>query len=76
MTLTLSELLFCYVAVLLTGLAFVGLYSEFRRRRFEPTRSDDNVFRCENCAYVYTDDPNVVRSRCPHCTAMNAKFNF
>lgn len=76
MTLTLSELLFSYVAVLLTALTLVGLYSEFRRRRFEPLRSDDNIFRCEQCAYVYTDDPNVERSRCPHCSAMNAKFNF
>lgn len=76
MTLTLSELLFLYVASLLAGLAFVALYSEFRRRRFEPPRSDDNVFRCEDCAYVYTDDPHVDRSRCPHCSAMNTKFNF
>ncbi len=76
MTLTLSEILFCYVAFLLTAIAFVGLYSEFRRRRFDPPKSDDNVFRCEGCAYVYTDDPNVERSRCPHCSAMNAKFNF
>ncbi len=76
MTLTLSELLFFYVASLLAGLTVVSLYSEFRRRRFEPPRSDDNVFRCDQCAYVYTDDPNVERSRCPHCSAMNAKFNF
>lgn len=76
MTLTLSELLFFYVALLLSGLTFVGLYSEIRRRRFDPPRSDDNVFRCDNCGYVYTDDPNVERSRCPHCSAMNTKFNF
>ncbi len=76
MTLTLSELLFSYVAVLLMGLTVVGLYFEFRRRHFGPLRSDDNVFRCEECGYVYTDDPNVERSRCPHCSAMNAKFNF
>lgn len=71
-----SELLFWYVASLLVGLAWLALYSEFRQRRFEPPRSDDNVFRCEGCAYVYTDDPSVERSRCPHCGAMNAKFNF
>ncbi len=76
MTLTLSEILFWYVALLLTGIGLVGLYSEFRRRRFEPPRSDDNVFRCGGCAYVYTDDPNVERSRCPNCSEMNAKFNF
>jgi hypothetical protein len=30
-------------------------YTEHRQRRFGPTPSDD-IFRCESCGYVYTDD--------------------
>ncbi len=76
MTLSLDDLLFCYVASSLACLSLIGLCSEVRRRRFEPPRSNDNVFRCKNCAYVYTDDSDVERSRCPHCSVMNNKFNF
>ena len=73
---TLAEQLFLYVATMLAVVTVLGLYSQLRRRRFEPPRSDDNVFRCESCRYVYTDDPHVERSRCPSCGEMNSQFNF
>ncbi len=76
MNLTPSELLFGYVASALAALVLTGLYYELRRRRFEPPRTDDNVFRCDSCEYVYTDDSHVERSRCPNCGAMNRRFTF
>ncbi len=71
-----SNLIFTYVVVLLGGLAGAGIYSELRRRRFEPTPSADRVFRCRRCGYVYTDDPDVDRSRCSQCGQMNTAIEF
>ena len=71
-----QALIFWYTASLLGVLAAVAVFYELRRKRFEPTRSEDNIFRCENCAFVYTDDADVDRSRCPQCGKLNDVFNF
>jgi len=73
---SIQDLILTYVIVLLAALAAVGIYSEFRRRRFEPTHSEDRIFRCQRCGYVYTDDPDVDRSRCSQCGRMNDAFEF
>ena len=73
---TIPNLIFTYVLVLLAALAGVGIYSEFRRRRFEPTPSEDRIFRCHRCGYVYTDDADVDRSRCSQCGQMNEPIQF
>ena len=71
-----AHLILTYVVVLLTGVAVAAIYSELRRRRFEPTPSEDRIFRCQNCGYVYTDDPDVERSRCSQCGKMNEAIKF
>lgn len=71
-----EKLFFLYVAALLGALGIVAVYYEYRRKRFEPTSSADTIFRCEQCAFVYTDDADVDRSRCPQCGAMNKVFRF
>ncbi|MEW6156229.1 MAG: hypothetical protein AB1813_02285 [Verrucomicrobiota bacterium] len=68
--------LFGYVVSLLAALFLVAIYYELRRKRFEPTSSEDHVFRCEKCSFVYTDDPDVSRSRCPQCGTLNEAFTF
>jgi len=65
-----------YVVVLLGALSAAGIYSEFRRRRFEPRPSEDRIFRCRRCGYVYTDDPDVERSRCSQCGRLNDAIEF
>ena len=70
------DLIFTYVVVLLGALSAVGIYSEFRKRRFGPTPSEDRIFRCQRCGYVYTDDPDVDRSRCAQCGQMNEAIEF
>ena len=71
-----DTLIFWYVVVLLAALSLVAIYFEHRRRRFEPTPSEDNIFRCEKCGFVYTDDRDVERSRCPQCGTSNNVFKF
>jgi rubrerythrin len=69
-------LILAYVVVCLGLLSAVAFYYERRRRRFEPAFSADSVFRCRKCGFVYTDDPDVARSRCPQCGRSNEVFQF
>jgi hypothetical protein len=73
---SIPDLIFTYVVVLLAALTGLGIYSELRRRSFEPTASADRIFRCGRCGYVYTDDPDVDRSRCSQCGQMNKAMEF
>ena len=73
---SISTLIFIYVAALLGALCLLGIYSELRRRRFGPTHSEDRVFRCAKCGFVYTDDADVDRSRCLHCGKLNEPIVF
>lgn len=70
------NLILTYVIVALASLIGVAIYAELRRRRFEPTPSEDRIFRCRRCGYVYTDDPDVDRSRCSQCGQMNEAIEF
>lgn len=65
-----------FVVITLGALGALMVYSELRRRRFEPMPSKDRIFRCEKCGLVYTDDPDVERSRCPQCGKLNEAIEF
>ena len=69
-------LIFAYVVALLGALCALGVYSEMRQRRFHPTQSEDRIFRCKKCGYVYTDDPDMDRSRCSQCGKVNEAIEF
>jgi hypothetical protein len=71
-----ARLIFSYVLLLLAALAGVAVYSEFRQRRFKSTDQNDRIFRCSRCGCVYTDDPDVDRSRCSQCGQLNEAIEF
>ena len=73
---SIPHLILAYVVVLLAGIGSLAIYTELRRRRFQPTPSEDRIFRCRRCGYVYTDDPDVDRSRCSQCGQMNKAIEF
>ena len=73
---SIPALIFIYVTVLLGALCGLGIYSEMRGRRFGPTHTADRIFRCQECGYVYTDDPDVDRSRCAQCGRLNEPIEF
>jgi Zn finger protein HypA/HybF involved in hydrogenase expression len=73
---SIPDLILTYVVVLLFALAALGIYTEFRKRRFAPTPSEDRIFRCVKCGQVYTDDPDVDRSRCSQCGSLNSAIEF
>lgn len=71
-----DAVLFTYVVVLIGAVTAISVLHERRRRRFEPEPTEDNIFRCRKCAYVYTDDEDVELSRCPQCGASNEAVEF
>jgi rubrerythrin len=71
-----EAVLWLSLALGLTSLAGLAIYYEFRQRNFEPARRPDQIFRCAKCSLVYTDDPEVDRSRCPGCGRTNEPFGF
>lgn len=71
-----DTLIFSYVTLLLGGLVALTIFTEMRRRRFRPGKSEDRIFRCEKCGLVYTDDPDVDRSRCSQCSKLNEAIKF
>lgn len=73
---TADWLIIIYLAVLLGALCGLGIYSELRRRSFGPAHSQDRVFRCQKCGFVYTDDVDVDRSRCSQCGKLNEPMVF
>jgi len=73
---SIPHLIFVYVALMLGSLIALEIYAEMRRRRFGPTRTEDRIFRCVSCGYVYTDDPDVDRSRCSQCGKLNDPIAF
>jgi hypothetical protein len=73
---SIPDLILTYVVVLLAGLVGVAIYAELRRRSFQPTPSEDRIFRCRRCGYVYTDDQDVDRSRCSQCGLLNTPIEF
>lgn len=62
--------------MLVGALCGVVIYAEFRQRRFKPAPSQDRIFRCTKCGSVYTDDPDVDRSRCVQCGQLNEAIEF
>jgi protein-arginine kinase activator protein McsA len=71
-----ATLIVIYVALALGALCAIGIDSEMRRRRFGPTHTEDRIFRCQKCGYVYTDDADVDRSRCSQCGKLNEPIVF
>ena len=71
-----DQVIFLCFAVVISLLGVFALLYEFRRKRFEPEPTEDRVFRCQDCAYVYTDDHDVDRSGCPECGLFNSPFVF
>jgi hypothetical protein len=73
---SISELILAYVLILMGCLGALGIYTELRRRRFTPAPSEDRIFKCRHCGTLYTDDPDVDRSRCTQCGRMNEAIEF
>lgn len=73
---TADAILFAFVVFVLCSLVAIAIFTEMRRRRFQPEPTKDHIFRCEKCGFVYTDDADVDRSRCSQCGTLNDAIEF
>lgn len=73
---SIAKIIFLYMLALLTCVGVLSFLRQIRKRSFGFMGSADHIFRCEGCGYVYTDDPDVDRSRCPQCGQMNDVYKF
>ena len=73
---TADELMAAYVILSLGALSAIAWYYAQRQKRFGPIPSEDRIFRCERCGFVYTDDADVDRSRCSQCGRLNEAILF
>ena len=71
-----SELIFVFLLILLAGWAVVAFYTRRPESDFTAESSGDQVFWCDGCDYVYTDDADAERSLCPECGRMNNSVQF
>jgi len=71
-----DQLVLIYLLAALGAVTLVAMLTEMRKRRFRPDPSQDRVFRCVQCNAVYTDDPDVDRSRCSQCGQINDAIQF
>ena len=76
LSMTTAKILIGYLFVLLGALIAAVIYTELRQRRFDPSPAQDRIFRCTKCGSVYTDDPDVDRSRCVQCGQLNEAIEF
>lgn len=71
-----ETLIFSYVVVTLGAICGLAFYQQRRERGFGPSASEDRIFRCEKCGFVYTDDADVDRSKCSQCGKLNESIKF
>ena len=72
----LEVILLTYLLFTMGSITAVALYTTVRYKKFEPTSSLYQIFKCEKCNFVYTDDADVDRSRCPQCGLINEAIHF
>lgn len=73
---SIADGIFLFLLLLLGGWGVLAFVLRRQDVEFGPGGSEDQVFRCEECNYVYTDDADVGRSLCPECGRMNNSVQF
>lgn len=71
-----DHLIWLYELGALALLSGAAVYSTIHRRRFDPEPTSDHIYRCAQCAMVYTDDVDVELSKCPQCGEMNEPMQY
>ena len=72
---SLSTLVVIYLVLMLGPILGAWLFSEWRRQRRERA-AFRHVLRCKLCACEYADATSTLLPRCPHCGALNERFDL
>lgn len=71
-TVTLTQALGLYAAIVGIGAFFIWLYTEAVSQRTHRTLEQQHLWRCVFCAYTYLDEAAETLSQCPRCGSYNA----
>jgi hypothetical protein len=72
---SLTTLIFIYLAVFLSVIFFVWISRNWRRLRQEKEALRHRL-RCTLCAFEFEDDTSTLLPRCPRCGSLNERFQF
>lgn len=69
---TLNDLIFIYLALMLTLVFGAWVISAWRRGKRE-RHAFRHVFRCKMCGFDFLDPGDASLPRCPRCAALNER---
>jgi len=72
---SLTVLIFIYLAVFLTVVFALWIWFEWNRQRRE-RRAVRNRLRCSLCAFEFEDSSDEPLPRCPRCGSLNERDRF
>lgn len=72
---SLTTLIFIYLAVFLSVIFFVWISRNWRRLRQEKETLRHRL-RCTLCAFEFEDETSTLLPRCPRCGSLNERFPF
>ncbi len=70
---TLTTLIFIYLAVFLNSVFFVWIMWNWKRAR-QSRRALRYRLRCALCAFEFEDTTTTLLPRCPRCGSLNERF--
>ncbi|HNR32176.1 MAG TPA: hypothetical protein PKI11_14900 [Candidatus Hydrogenedentes bacterium] len=72
-TISLTQALLLYSALILLGAIAVWVYTEADMRRAHRVLGKQYLWRCFFCAYSYLDEEAETLSECPRCGSLNSR---
>lgn len=72
---SLTTLIFIYLAVCLSAIFLVWIVRNMRRIRREKDTLRHRL-RCTLCAFEFEDPTDTLLPRCPRCGSLNERFPF
>lgn len=72
-TISLSQALLLYSAIILLGALAIWVYTQVTMQRVHRTLGRQYLWRCFYCAYSYLDEEAEAVSECPRCHSLNAR---
>ncbi len=72
-TISLSQALLLYSAIVLIGAMVIWVYTQVTMQRAQRVLGRQYLWRCFYCAYSYLDEEAEAVSECPRCHSFNAR---
>ena len=74
--LTLASAFTLYLGLTLLVILSIWLYSHSQSRKKKPLPTEQALFTCEYCHFVYLADNAKTLNRCPQCNLFNKENHY